>query len=1197
MTTSEESTATGVFTGITSDLPGSVFMVGTNGALTITDSRFENNVTRYAGGAVANGTNSANLIISGTTFLNNHSVYDGGAIGVYKNFSISNSIFIGNTAQLTQDSGWTKASADPSAVGGGAISLGAISSSEIKSITNTLFKENVSGQQGGAIGTRLAKDANNSEAKLKISASFESNHAFTDGGAIYNTFYAGDNGVEVSGIFTTNKADRAGGAIYNDGALDKSSAAAGGFMTITDSTFTGNVAGTQGGAIYNSGTLTLEGTNTFKGNIATDKGNDIYNTGTVTIKSGTTTLGSYEKGNAFVQTASGTLTLNGGTLVADLGNFVSKLTTTVDGNSKVVTATLNDEAGISDASVIGTKGNLNLRADGLTYTSDEYQAARAALFGQSGEEALLTFVGATLELTKDAEGNVNQQVVAGVEVDSSGMATLTTGPVVVDSKTTTGNGTAISSVADQTVKIVADGSTAAGNLLDVSAITANNSAFVAKDLQINGTAAATAGGVNLTISGTSNVTLVGTGEGSTGVVNTNGDSIKTNVTVKAGTLNMGLAGNSNDQGLTLESATVNGGELNANGGEGQSNNKIGTLNLNGGKLNALNSSLIIEKLQALKGTLFIDPAYVQFKEGMLTTSTDLVTVDAGGKVTVGSGSVLETGTVAGAQDAAQEMGFNPAALSTGFIVTDGKAVLVLGKQMQVTGGLVVDGTRTTTAPGTAPSDDTATFADNSLLVVDGNLASTTAALKAKTVTVDDGAKLYVTNAKVGEYTIAKADTSLDIAGKAWDGANLGTDNKLVSAVLKKDTATKTAIVTTTANDAKSLMPGLDSELGALVNNMTNAKMTNQDSNNFGERFVNRAVNRLSGDAAAKTIEGAAKMALAGAVPQMGMNLANAAGNIAGLRNSLSAAPQGAVVALNADGTSAQEGLSAGDGMKNGLGLWVMPTYQNQQGFGFESGDFETGYKSNAAGVALGADYTFNDMFRVGAQFNVGGGYAESTGDFNSTDNRFNYWGLGLYAGYQYQNFGLTADFGYSANNNELEQSLPSAMQMAKLKADAKTDTITAGLRGEYKITTDALDIVPHLGVRMTNMHMDSFNVKSDKHKVFKADDMNATVWTFPVGVTFSKDIETSNGWTIKPSLDLAIIPAAGDIEAKQDIKIVGVNGTASMESNIMDAISYQGSLGLSAKNDNGVSVGVNYTLQASQPTTDHGVQATFRYEF
>ncbi|MDD2967831.1 MAG: hypothetical protein PHN64_10210, partial [Desulfovibrionaceae bacterium] len=82
-----------------------------------------------------------------------------------------------------------------------------------------------------------------------------------------------------------------------------------------------------------------------------------------------------------------------------------------------------------------------------------------------------------------------------------------------------------------------------------------------------------------------------------------------------------------------------------------------------------------------------------------------------------------------------------------------------------------------------------------------------------------------------------------------------------------------------------------------------------------------------------------------------------------------------------------------------------------------------------------------------------------------------------------------------------------------------------------------------------------------------------------------------------PSLDLAIIPAAGDIEAKQDIKIVGVNGTASMESNIMDAISYQGSLGLSAKNDNGVSVGINYTLQASAHTTDHGVQATFRYEF
>lgn len=84
--------------------------------------------------------------------------------------------------------------------------LGAVSATAIATIENTLFKNNVSGYNGGAIGTRMGKDANNSAAKLDISATFTGNRA-KNGGAIYNTFYA-DNGlgkgtgVTVTGMFT-----------------------------------------------------------------------------------------------------------------------------------------------------------------------------------------------------------------------------------------------------------------------------------------------------------------------------------------------------------------------------------------------------------------------------------------------------------------------------------------------------------------------------------------------------------------------------------------------------------------------------------------------------------------------------------------------------------------------------------------------------------------------------------------------------------------------------------------------------------------------------------------------------------------------------------------------------------------------------------------------------------------------------------
>ena len=109
--------------------------------------------------------------------------------------------------------------------------------------------------------------------------------------------------------------------------------------------------------------------------------------------------------------------------------------------------------------------------------------------------------------------------------------------------------------------------------------------------------------------------------------------------------------------------------------------------------------------------------------------------------------------------------------------------------------------------------------------------------------------------------------------------------------------------------------------------------------------------------------------------------------------------------------------------------------------------------------------------------------------------------------------------------------------------------------------------------------------------------MDATVWQFPIGVAFSKDIRTSNAWTIKPLLDLAIIPAAGDLEARQDVRIPGVAGSAELDSNIVDPLSYRAGLGLEVAHDAGLSFGVNYTFQGSEHTADHGVQATFRYEF
>ena len=283
--------------------------------LTVMDSVFDNNTFDYVGGVFATGVNDGSVLdISGSTFSNNHNLYDGGAIGGYGVLKVTNSTFVGNTTDLTKDAegNYTVAVEDNLPVGGGAISFGAVSSSDIASINDTKFINNVSGINGGAIGTRLGQNANNSAAKLNVSATFEGNRAYQNGGAIYNTFYANNgmglgDGVTVSGKFTKNSAGKNGGAIFNDGAKDKIGNA-GGVMTIRDSVFSENTATTWGGAIFNSGTMTLGDGVSFTGNSA-KFGGAVWNDGKMEIAAGTKFVGnnSEKAAGALYNSSTGTL--------------------------------------------------------------------------------------------------------------------------------------------------------------------------------------------------------------------------------------------------------------------------------------------------------------------------------------------------------------------------------------------------------------------------------------------------------------------------------------------------------------------------------------------------------------------------------------------------------------------------------------------------------------------------------------------------------------------------------------------------------------------------------------------------------------------------------------------------------------------------------------------------------------------------
>ena len=1229
------------FTGNSAAQGGAIY--NNNGSVTIGNGTvFENNYStgqNYGGGAIySNGgsvtiednvqftKNYLNQPISESTNGDYRSA--GGAIAAWGSTELN----IGKNVTF-ENNGYNSDTGKAAWASGGAIYLDT-NTTDLAKMTigeGAVFKGNVAGSLGGAI---YASDA---DANIS-SALFDGNKAGSWGGAMFIGQYYNltNNKVTINGsTFTNNEAGNYGGAlaIHNDANV-----------AVNGSAFVGNKVLNEsglGGAIYNEGKLTFSGNNTFSDNTAAGQANDIYNAGSIIVADGTTTLGS-----GLTQAATGTITVNGGTLDMASGSslsFAEDSKLTINGGAFVADAGLlvsasedgyqaNGSNGIKDASIVGTKGNLNLRWFDGDYTVDEYNSVKNALLNQKAEDtilenAALNFLNATLQL------NDRQNLVVGATPDN-GNVTIEMAPVVVEGDQAPSDavdaGKVIPSVPDQIVSVVSDNTNK--DLLAADTITiSGDSKFTAKGLEIAGTAGAEA--VTLKVTGSSDITLTGGEAGFTGVVNAENEAVATNVEVSNASLTVGLEGNDSAQNLTLNDVKVADGtfEVAGNGldttqveASTLSTGESGTVAVNnasltvektvvdGGLLSITNTVADLGMVKAIGGVISFDPSY-----GRLSFDGNV-----GSTLPVGDGSVVNVASgLDNLQELAQKAGFTTLDQGNGeFFLGTGESMLAVGQTITlddltpsmggkgtiiVDAGVDVTGTMVDGDPVTAA----AYFGNNSLLVVNGNtINGDTAAIKitearSGQLNVQNGAKLLIADAVAGQtYTVISGATNTDAttgtafngtsytdaSASGWKGSNLLTSSDMVTLTSEDGTVFKSV-----SADAHTVFPNLSHELATAVNTLYGQQLNDVDADAMGVRFLSRATdNRYLGadkQAAASTIESAARMAFAGAVPQM-TKMASDAGTNAVVNRLGFANPADGAQAMNAEGKIVDRNTT-------GFALWIAPLWQNQHGWGMEAGNLDYGFNGNLGGVSLGADYTFENAIRAGITFNIGGGYAESSGgDLNSTENRMTFWGLGAYAGWNYENFGLMADVSYTSTWNDLEQDMDGRMGMGDLEADVQATAISAGLRAEYKLETSVLDIIPHIGVRYMSLNTWGYDVDTNGGTVLEGDGFHQDIWTFPIGVTFSKDFTLDSGWFFKPSVDFSVIPAAGDIKAKQDVAFTGLPGTYEVETQMMDYLTWQGGVGIQMGNDN-LSFGVNYTLQAGQNTTGHGVFGSFRYEF
>ena len=585
--------------------------------------------------------------------------------------------------------------------------------------------------------------------------------------------------------------------------------------------------------------------------------------------------------------------------------------------------------------------------------------------------------------------------------------------------------------------------------------------------------------------------------------------------------------------------------------------------------------VVARQAQLQGGRVFLDPAW-KGNDALADASHGVFTFvnnEIDGLLTAGQNSLLVLGdTDTGwALDA-----FGRSSLQWG--QNGVTAALAIRKPQTLNGTLgavMVDGTKTS-APVLTPN--TATFADGSLLLVDGSGLNGAAALTSQggTLNVDAGAKLLIDNITQGEYAITSGFSVSNVQG--WNGDNLSTPDNLIGLVLGKD-ADGSMKVQATARRSSDVFRGL-----SLVNTMDaiwGKGLNDTESGNMGIRFLSRAVNEnhLPKADTVHTVDGAAQIAVAGGV--QGMAVAAADAPVRAIQDHASLSHM----------TTTREGAIR----KDGLNLWINALYGAEHARNLGAGSLDGGYNADFGGIVFGGDYAFGD-FRVGMALNAGSGTARSRGDFNATKNDFDFWGMNLYGSWSRDQFNIVGDLGYSANKNEVKQDLPTTMQLGQLRADVDTGVLTAGLRGEYRFETDWADVTPHVGVRYYNLRTDGFTSRIDDHDVFRVGRDTQEIWTFPIGVSFSRDFETSSGWKVKPRADLSVAPAAGDLKAKAKARVPGVAASDTIKARIMDSVSFDGTLGLEVQKDN-ISFGLDYGIRASEHKAGHGVNVSFTYKF
>lgn len=763
---------------------------------------------------------------------------------------------------------------------------------------------------------------------------------------------------------------------------------------------------------------------------------------------------------------------------------------------------------------IGSGGLENLGVKDLALGGSAADASKVTV----GDDKELTLVGSGSEndaLVKTSDGTAKNNVAVAVG-DSRNAGTLNLGVAGTNSG---GNLNAAVVITNDNSKVNVDAGTFKVNEIsaDKGTISVNEGAALKTD--------------NLT---------VGSEAGSTVKLSGTGTLEAQSMTVSKGTVE--VTGTAKAGNLTV---TDNNAKISVGSGDSAGSLVASNASLNG-------AAVVLDPVW--KGNDMIGQA----SKAALTFTNNSVD----GLLTVGRNSVLSLGTddtgKAEQTFAESELTWGQNGVSAALYI-DKAQILDASK-----GGIYVDGTE----DKAAAIANKATFADGSLLIVNGSGIGTsgTAALTGgsdSTLTVSQGAKLYLTSTNAGTYTITDGFASTSsITGWDKDKGEV-TVNKLseVESVYSQD---GDFTVTVKQKDVQKTYTGI-----ALPNILQ--AMDQSQTGYAGIKYLTELANdkSLSPSGFIAAVNGFAQGAENSGASHSGTMAAFTISDTVQSRMSLvndAAAPQGG------------KGRRADTG-DNGS-IWAQYIHNKDKVDNLGGASYDGQYN----GVIIGSDFAPTGKYHSGVAFSYGDG--SSSGSVSK--NEFDFWGLSYYGSIKNDDTNVTFDAGYSRTSNSVK---------GAVAIESDTKVLTLGVKGEKLINNGhGTSYVPYAGLRYLNVDGGSYNGTIDGKVAAHYSADTANIWMLPLGIGVRNETITASGWKVRPMADIAYVWILGDKNSAMDVTVPGINAADRLGYDIMDSGFFVGKLGIEAEKGDWT-YGLGYAYQKGSHAQNSKFMLNVTYSF